>query len=108
MRGKSQATGQPFNIAVNCFRIDIPVASEGFLANAPEADHSDWEPSEVPAEGVVWMLQQPPQFAGNVVSMSWLRETEGIMASRVGRTAGCSGIRGIRASDRIGRIGWSD
>ncbi len=74
---------KPFGIAVNCFRIDIPVASEGFLANAPEADHSDWEPSEVPAEGVVWMLKQPPSFTGNVVSMSWLRETEGIMASRI-------------------------
>src|SRR5207245_333871 len=44
---------RPFGIAVNCFRIDIPVASEGFLANAPEVDHSDWEPSEVPAEGVL-------------------------------------------------------
>jgi len=76
---------KPFGVAVNCFRIDLPVASEGFLANAPEADHSDWEPSEVPAEGCVWMLKQPPSFTGNVVSMSWLRETEGIMETRVGR-----------------------
>ena len=74
---------KPYGVAVNAFRIDIPVASEGFLANAPEADHSEWEPSEVPAEGVVWMLKQPATFTGNVVSMSWLRETEGIMASRV-------------------------
>jgi len=75
---------KPFGVAVNCFRIDVPVASEGFLANAPEVDHSDWEPSEVPAEGVVWMLTQPASFTGNVVSMSWLRETKGIMPSRVG------------------------
>ena len=79
---------KPFGIAVNCFRIDIPVASEGFLANAPEADHSDWEPSEVPAEGVLWMLQQDASYTGNVVSMSWLRETEGIMTSRIGEGRG--------------------
>jgi NAD(P)-dependent dehydrogenase (short-subunit alcohol dehydrogenase family) len=76
---------KPFGVAVNAFRIDIPVASEGFLANAPEADHSTWEPSEVAAEGVVWMLEQDPAYTGNVVSMSWLRETEGIMESRLNR-----------------------
>jgi NAD(P)-dependent dehydrogenase (short-subunit alcohol dehydrogenase family) len=76
---------RPFGVAVNCFRIDIPVASEGFLANAPEADHSTWEPSEVAAEGIVWMVEQPPSYTANVVSMSWLRETEGIMETRVGR-----------------------
>jgi hypothetical protein len=31
------------------------------------------------------MLKQPQSFSGNVVSMSWLRETEGIMASRAGQ-----------------------
>jgi NAD(P)-dependent dehydrogenase (short-subunit alcohol dehydrogenase family) len=76
---------RPFRVAVNCFRIDIPVASEGFLANAPEADHSTWEPSEVAAEGVVWMLERPSSYTANIVSMSWLREAEGIMPSRVGR-----------------------
>ena len=29
----------PDGIAVNCFRIDVAVASEGFVANAPSADH---------------------------------------------------------------------
>jgi citronellol/citronellal dehydrogenase len=77
---------KPFGIAVNCFRIDVPVASEGFLANAPEADHSTWEPSEVAAEGMVWMLEQPPSYTANVVSMSWLRESEGIMPSRIATT----------------------
>ena len=42
---------------MNCFRIDVPVASEGFLANAPELDHSDWEPPEVAAEGIVWLVR---------------------------------------------------
>jgi len=68
-------------IAVNTFRIDLPVASEGFVANLPDVDHSDWEPTEVPAEGIVWMLRQPASYTGHNVGMRALREAEGIMAS---------------------------
>jgi NAD(P)-dependent dehydrogenase (short-subunit alcohol dehydrogenase family) len=70
-------------IAVNTFRIDVPVASEGFVANLPDADHSSWEPTEVPAEGIVWMLQQPPSYTGNNVGMAELRREHGITTSRV-------------------------
>jgi citronellol/citronellal dehydrogenase len=76
---------QPWKIAVNCFRIDIPVASEGFVANTPGQDRSDWEPSEVAAEGIVWMLRQPPSYSGWRESMYALRQREGIMASRAAR-----------------------
>jgi citronellol/citronellal dehydrogenase len=72
-------------IAVNTFRIDLPVASEGFVANTPDFDHSDWEPTAVPAEGIVWMLRQPPSYTGHNVSMAALRDEQGIMASRVAR-----------------------
>jgi NAD(P)-dependent dehydrogenase (short-subunit alcohol dehydrogenase family) len=75
----------PDNIAVNTFRIDIPVASEGFLFNMPDADTSDWEPSEVAAEGIVWMLEQPPSYTGHNVGMSELQEQHGIMVSRATR-----------------------
>lgn len=74
---------QPHNIAVNCFRIDIPCASEGFVLNRPDADHSTWEPCEVPAEGLVWMLRQPPWYSGRRESMFALSEREGIMKSRL-------------------------
>jgi citronellol/citronellal dehydrogenase len=70
-------------IAVNCFRIDIAVASEGFLANTPGADHSNWEPSEVAAEGIMWMVRQPLSYSGHRESMFALRHREGIMASRI-------------------------
>ena len=76
----------PFGIAVNTFRIDVPVASEGFVANAPEFDHSDWEPSEVAAEGIVWMVGQPASYTGRNESMARLRDEHGIMPSRVGRS----------------------
>lgn len=72
----------PKGIAVNCFRIDIPVASEGFVANTPGADRSNWEPAEVPVEGILWMLRQPLEYTGRRESMFHLREREGIMASR--------------------------
>ena len=70
-------------IAVNCFRIDVAVASEGFVANTPHADHSNWEPSEVAAEGIVWMARQPASYSGRRESMFALRHQEGIMAPTV-------------------------
>jgi len=76
---------QPWGIAVNCFRIDIPVASEGFVANTPGIDRTDWEPSEVAAEGILWMLRQPVTYSGRRESMYHLRHREGIMASRAVR-----------------------
>jgi NAD(P)-dependent dehydrogenase (short-subunit alcohol dehydrogenase family) len=76
---------RPYGIAVNTFRIDVPVASEGFLANLPGADTSDWEPPEVAAEGIVWMLEQPPGYTGHNVGMAELREVHGIMPSRAQR-----------------------
>ena len=73
---------RPFDIAVNTFRIDVPVASEGFVFNMPDADTSDWEPSEVAAEGIVWMIEQPPSYTGHNAGMARLRADHGIMASR--------------------------
>jgi NAD(P)-dependent dehydrogenase (short-subunit alcohol dehydrogenase family) len=76
---------QRHRIAVNCFRIDVPVASEGFVANTPGLDRSDWEPSGVAAEGILWVLRQPPTYSGRRVSMQRLRDAEGIMRSRAPR-----------------------
>jgi NAD(P)-dependent dehydrogenase (short-subunit alcohol dehydrogenase family) len=69
-------------VAVNCFRIDLAVASEGFIANTPGVDRSTWEPCEVAAEGVLWMLRQPPSYSGRRESMLGLRQREGIMATQ--------------------------
>src|SRR5262245_5138519 len=76
---------RPHGVAVNTFRIDVPVASEGFVFNLPGADHSDWEPSEVAAEGIVWMIEQPPEYTGHNVGIAELRETYGIMPTRAPR-----------------------
>jgi NAD(P)-dependent dehydrogenase (short-subunit alcohol dehydrogenase family) len=79
---------EPDGVCVNCFRIDVAVASEGFLANAPSADHDTWEPCEVAAEGIVWMLRRLPPYTGRRESMYALREREGIMATRARRRSG--------------------
>ncbi|HSP97850.1 MAG TPA: SDR family NAD(P)-dependent oxidoreductase [Candidatus Dormibacteraeota bacterium] len=76
---------RPFGVAVNTFRIDVPVASEGFVANLPDLDHDDWEPTEVPADGILWMLRQPPAYTGHNVGMVELRARHGIMPSRAKR-----------------------
>ena len=72
----------PHHVAVNTFRIDVPVASEGFLAAMPDIDHSDWEPPDVAAEGILWMLTQPASYTGQNVGMARLRADHGIMATR--------------------------
>src|SRR5260370_11361182 len=77
-------------IAVNTFRIDLPVASEGFIANFPEMDHSAWEPTEVAAEGILWMIDQPASYTGNNVGMARLRAEQGIMNSGTRRPLGPS------------------
>ncbi|MGZ8765550.1 MAG: SDR family NAD(P)-dependent oxidoreductase [Acidimicrobiia bacterium] len=76
---------RPHGIPVNTFRIDIPVASEGFVAALPDVDHSEWEPPEVAAEGILWVLRQPPEVTGRQFGMARLRDDAGIMASRAAR-----------------------
>lgn len=73
---------QADRVAVNCFRIDLAVASEGFVANTPGLDRSSWEPCEVAAEGVMWMLRQKWPYSGRRESMLGLRRREGIMPTR--------------------------
>ena len=75
----------PDGIAVNCFRIDVAVASEGFVANAPSADHSGWEPCEVAAEGIRWMIAQPASYTGRRESMAHLALRENIMPTIAAR-----------------------
>ena len=49
-------------IAVNCFRIDLAVASEGFVANTPGADHWEWEPPRWRPRASLDGRASPPLF----------------------------------------------
>ncbi len=78
-------------IAVNAFRVDAPVASEGAvvhtLANRPGVDFEGWEPSESAAEGIMWMLHQPVTYTGQLESMRHLAVREdGVMPTVAART----------------------
>jgi NAD(P)-dependent dehydrogenase (short-subunit alcohol dehydrogenase family) len=68
-------------IAVNCFRIDYPVATEGYMMNAPDADHSTWAEPAVSAEGIIWMLEQPADYTGRIEGMVALARRTGSMPS---------------------------
>lgn len=61
-------------VAVNCYRIDVQVASEGYVMNAPDADHSAWSDTATAADGAIWMLSQPTGWTGRVVPMLALAE----------------------------------
>ena len=80
--GAAQQLGE-HGIAVNCLRIDVPIASEGFVHNAPELDKSDWEPTEVGADAALWMLAQPPDYTGKLMGITELRRESGVAPSRV-------------------------
>jgi NAD(P)-dependent dehydrogenase (short-subunit alcohol dehydrogenase family) len=67
--------------AVNCLRVDTPIASEGAQAHAPDMDLSDWITTDEAAEGLIWMLNQPVTYTGQLESMRQLAIREGIMPS---------------------------
>ena len=61
----------------------MPIASEGFVYNAPELDKSDWEPTEVGAEAAMWMLCRPASYTGRVVGITDLRRDHGVAPTRL-------------------------
>ncbi len=67
-------------IAVNCFRVDGGVATEGAHDVMP-GDISHWPSPEEAAEGVIWMLSQPVSYSGQLEGMRHLALREGIMAT---------------------------
>jgi len=73
---------QPSGIAVNCLRIESPVATAGARAVDPEGDFSAWEQPEAVAEAVLWLATRAPDYTGRVVTVGDARRA----ASRPGST----------------------
>ena len=63
-----------YGIAVNALRIELMIASEGWLYRNPGADLSQWEQPEAASEASLWMAAQPPDWTGNVVTIGDVRE----------------------------------
>src|SRR5262245_59251928 len=59
------------HIPVNTFRIDVPVASEGFVYNSPGAAISDWERTEVAPKGILGCCASRPST--RATTSVWLR-----------------------------------
>jgi NAD(P)-dependent dehydrogenase (short-subunit alcohol dehydrogenase family) len=64
---------QPRRIAVNCLRIESPVATEGARAVDPEGDFSAWEQPETVADAVLWLATRPPPYTGRIVTVAETR-----------------------------------
>jgi citronellol/citronellal dehydrogenase len=69
-------------IAVNTFRIDVPVVTEGFLLNLPAVDRTMCEPVEVAAEAILWVLRQPVGYTGQLIGMEALCREQGLLQRR--------------------------
>ncbi len=65
---------QSDKIAVNCFRIDASVATEGYMLNAPDEDFSNWAKPDSAVALMCWMLEQPSEYTGRVEDMTVLNE----------------------------------
>ena len=69
-------------ITNTCLRVDVPIASEGFVMNfkskVPKFDTSTWEKTVVGAEASLWLLRQAhAQWNGKTIGISEMREQYG-------------------------------
>ncbi|MBI2913256.1 MAG: SDR family NAD(P)-dependent oxidoreductase [Chloroflexi bacterium] len=68
-----------YNIAVNALRIELNIASEGWMFRNPNIDYSDWEKPEAAAETTLWLVTRETSYTGKVVTIAEVRQA---MASR--------------------------
>lgn len=65
---------QPYGIAVNALRIEVFIASEGWMLRNPDLDYSTWEKPEAAAEAVAWLASREPGYTGQVVTIAQVRQ----------------------------------
>ncbi len=96
-------------VAVNCLRIDVAVASEGFTANTPDLDHSGWEAPDAVAEAIVWMLRRPTGYTSRIESLHELRGRLGIGLANdpADPTPPTHLVAGVGADERASASEWS-
>ncbi len=69
-------------ITNTCLRVDVPIASEGFVMNfkskIPKFDTSTWEKTTVGAEASLWLMRQSHEtWNGKTIGISAMREQFG-------------------------------
>ena len=73
----SQYAGEelkPHGVAVNALRIELMIASEGWVYQNPNADRSEWEKPEAASEASLWLAVQPAGWTANVITIAEIRE----------------------------------
>ncbi len=66
-----------YGIPVNCLRIEMSIATEGWMYRNPGMDFSDWEKPDAASEATLWIATQPVEWTGNVVTIAHAREAMG-------------------------------
>jgi 3-oxoacyl-[acyl-carrier protein] reductase len=62
-------------VAVNCIRIDMPIWTEGFDATLPpDFDRSWFEDGVIMTDAVLWLVRQPLDYTGQILTLGELRE----------------------------------
>jgi len=76
----TQYTGQelkPHNIPVNALRIEVNIATEGWMFRNPSVDFSTWEKPEAASEATLWLATRDPSYTGRVVTIGEIRKEMG-------------------------------
>ena len=84
---------KPLGIAVNCLRIELSIASEGWMYRNPGTDYSDWEKPDAASGAVLWMATQPMDWTGNIVTIAEARAAMGKPAPKRGGLEQLGGLR---------------
>jgi citronellol/citronellal dehydrogenase len=84
---------KPHNILVNCLRIEMSIATEGWMYRNPGMDFSDWEKPDAASEATLWIATQPVDWTGHVVTIAEAREAMGKTAEA---KAGVDDLRQLR------------
>jgi len=75
---------KPHNVAVNCLRIELSIATEGWMFRNPGMDFSDWAKPPEASETALWMALQPASWTGNVMTIAEVRAAMGEEATKAG------------------------
>ena len=65
---------RPHDIAVNCLRIEMSIATEGARLLNPDIDFSGWEKPEAAAEAIVWLATRELAYTGHAVTIGEVRQ----------------------------------
>jgi citronellol/citronellal dehydrogenase len=81
------------NVPVNCLRIEMSIATEGWMYRNPGMDFSDWEKPDAASEATLWIATQPLDWTGNVITIADVRTAMGKAADLKG---GAEELRQLR------------